>query len=396
MTTIAKVQTSSSVHAAPSSPQPAAPQGASALLPAPSEGSGDVMSMIYALTAKQRDRGTQAMHAEAQDRKIEREHAFERMTQDLQKAQETKDESGWIGTLTEALDAVTDHSLEFLLSSANPVVMAAGMARSVGEITGCETLTFAGGVLRPETLLRAASAVTETVAGKEAGNEMRSVLCDEQFCGALQTLSPYSTTKQRFEGAAKATGEESLTAHYQTFKQVTLATATTVATCGSGAVVAASLIASAALMLEEKAKLLEKLGVDSNGATGIRIGAQVAVAIGCGAAALDAGRVAGTVSKEVATHAAAARAAVRLIKGAETIVEGGVQVARAFSNDAIAEHMRHADEAQNTQKVIDRQQQRIIDGMRDLSQSYQRTLSAIAGTIQERDQTSVRLTQRMA
>jgi hypothetical protein len=358
------------------------------------------MSMMYALTAKQRDKQSQAKHSEAENKKTERAAAFEKMSEELKAAQQKKEDSSWLDSITGVLDIVTDHALDFLLSGGNPIVMAVSLARGVGELTGSDELKFVGGMLRPETILKGAASITEATLGEKAGASFRETLCDEQFCGALETLSPYSSSKQRFEGAAKAVKEPEIAEAYGTFKQTTLAVAVTVSTCGSGAVIAAVLIASAALMIEQKAHLLEKMGVDSKVAMGIRIGAQVAVAIGSGAGAADAAMTAAKVGTEAAKTAAkvaaSVKSAVHVLKGAEEAAQGGVQIGQAIYKEASDQHLANAEEARNMQKIADRQQQHIIDGLRDLAQSYQRSLSAIAGAIEERDNTSVRLTQRMA
>ena len=153
------------------------------------------------------------------------------------------------------------------------------------------------------------------------------------------------------------------------------------------AVALVAVATSAALMLEAKTDALGELGVGDKAKMWTRLGAQAVMILGTAGASLLTG------AKVVE---GGAKAAVMIIDGANQVSRGSVQVGQAIYEHASSEHLAESAKHQNTQHRADREQERLISGLREVSKSYQRSLEAIGSTMNERDQTPLMLARNIA
>ena len=122
----------------------------------------------------------------------------------------------------------------------------------------------------------------------------------------------------------------------------------------------------------------------------MRLGAQAALIVGTvGAAYAMAPKVASATK-------AATTAATSIISGANQVSRGSVQVGQAIYEHASSEHLTESAKYDNTQHRADREQERLISGLREVSKSYVRSLETIGSTMNERDQTPLMLARNIA
>ena len=349
----------------------AAAAGPAALLPEPSADpgavKGDVLSMLYALTAKERDTSSAQRAASAQRKGVERQQAFDHMREEIQKAKDAKEDGGWLGSVTKVLDGATD-----AIVGGNPLQ---DVANSVADATGIDAVTIAYDFIRPDAILHAGVLLASAVTG------------EDKIAQGYDMVAGGSSIKTRFQGAADVSGKQKeVMIGYEVTRDVIATAMVTVGTCGTGTAAYVAVGASALLMVEQRFDLLGKARVSDDVKMGLRIGGQVATVLG-------------TAGVAYATHAAAnagAKAAVAIVNGAQTAARGGVQLGQAHYDHESNLHLAESAKYENEQHRADREQQRIITGLRAVAQSYQRSLENIASTLNERDQTSLLLAQHIA
>lgn len=327
----------------------------------------DVMAMLYALTAKQRDTSSNQGASAAKRKETERQHAFEQMREELQKAKEAKEDGGWLGTVSDILDAATDAAV-----GGNPLQ---DVAHELAESTGIKAFDVAYDFIRPDALLHGAVVLTSAATGEDS------------IAQAYDIGAATSSLKTRFQGAADTTGQAEVMDAYAITRDGIAAAMVTVGTCGVGTVAVVAVASSAVLMLEAKADLLGKLGVADKEKMWIRLGAQASMVVGSAAAAfVGAGKIA----------PGGVKAAVAITNGANLVGRGSVQVGQAIYQHEADEHLAESAKHQNTQHRVDREQERLLAGLRDVSKSYQRSLDTIASTMNERDQIPLMLARHIA
>jgi hypothetical protein len=332
---------------------------------------GDVMSLLYAMTAGQRDATSKDRATAAERKSTERKQAFEQMRAEIQKAKEVKEEGGWLATITDVLDAATD-----AVVGGNPLQ---DVAHRLAESTGIKQFEIAYDIIRPDALMHGAAVLTSAATG-----------CDE-VAQTYDAVAGNSSLKTRFQGGADISGDAKVMDAYAITRDGIAATAVTVGTCGVGTVAVVAIASSAALMIEAKADLLGKLKVgDEKDRMWIRLGAQASVvAVNVGGALAGAGAGAKAIQ-------GGAKVAVSLMKGADLAGRGSVQVGQALYEDASNEHLQESAKHQSTQRRADRDQQRIISGLREIAKSYERSLGTIASAMNQREETSLMLARNLA
>jgi hypothetical protein len=328
---------------------------------------GDVMSLLYALTSKQRDTASTQRAASAERKGAERTQAFERMREALQAAKEAKEDGGWLGTVTDILDAATDATI-----GGNPLQ---DVAHRLSEETGVKAFDIAYDFIRPDALLHGAVVLTSAATDGDAVAQTYDVAAGN------------SSLKTRFQGAADMSGREEAMDAYSLTRDGIAAAAITVGTCGTGVVAIVAVASSALLMAEAKLDVLGKAGVDNDAKMWIRVGAQATMA---------AVTLAGTMASSAKMVSGGAKVAVNIINGASQVTRGSVQVGEAMYEKASADHLTESERQQNAQHQADREQERIISGLRDVAESYQRSLETIATTMNERDQAALMLARSTA
>ena len=328
---------------------------------------GDVMSLLYALTAKQRDTDETQRAGAAERKGTERKDAFDHMRAEIQKAKEAKEDGGWLDTVTHVLDSVAD-----AVVGGNPLQDA---AHELAQSTGIKAFDIAYDFIRPDALLHGAVLLTSAATGES---------------GVAQTYdvgAGSSSLKTRFQGAADITGKEKVMDAYAVTRDGIAAAMVTVGTCGTGTVALVAVATSAALMLEAKTDALGELGVGDKAKMWTRLGAQAILIVG------TAGAAVATSAKAVDVGA---KTAVQIINGANQVSRGSVQVGQAIYEHASSEHLIESAKYQNTQHRADREQERLIGGLREVAKSYQRSLETIGSTMNERDQAPLMLARNIA
>lgn len=371
-TSIGKNSAPAPVVAAEGRPGPAVGGVAAGVsLPAPtmsfSGASGDVMAMLYALTAKQRDQGARQASGTAQDRGLEREVAFNRQRDELQAAKDAEADGGWLGNVTKAIDAVTD-----AVVGGNPLQDA---VHHLKGLTGIKQLDIAYDFIRPDATIHGAVLLASAVTGEKKITETYDAI------GATSSL------RTRFQGVADATGQEKrvMDAYAVTRDAIAMAMVT-VGTCGTGSAAMFAVLSSAALAAEQKLDVLGEAGVGDDMKMALRLGAQAYVVAGNIACAVKLG----------ASAAQASKVAVAIINGTAQVSRGGAAVGRAAYEHESSLHLARAAEQESAQHRADRSLGRIVNGLRDLSKSYQRCLETVASTLSERDQSTLLLAQHIA
>ena len=355
----------------PGSPAASAPGASAALLPEPSSGpgavKGDIMAMLYALTAKERDTSSTQRAASAQRKGVERQQAFEQMREEIQKAKDAEEDGGWLGSVTKVLDGAAD-----ALVGGNPLQ---DIANSVADATGVDAVTIAYDFIRPDAILHAGVLLASAASG------------EDKIAQGYDMVAGGSSLKTRFQGAADASGkQEAVMMAYEITRDAIATAMVTVGTCGTGTAAYVAVGASALLMAEQRLDLLGQAGVSSDATMGLRLGAQIAtVVVTVGAAYL---------TSTAAT--AGGKATVAIVNGANQAARGGVQLGQAHYDHESSLHLAESAKYESAQHRADREQQRIITGLRAVAQSYQRSLENIASALSERDQTSLLLAQRIA
>ncbi len=360
----------------PVAPQvgPAPPRAGAAVgpnLPAPtmslSAASGDVMAMLYALTAKQRDQGARQGASAAQDRGFGREVAFNRQREEIQAAKDAEADGGWLGNVTKALDAVTD-----AVVGGNPLQDA---VLHLSALTGVDQLEIAYDFIRPDAMIHGAVLLAAAVTK------------DQQITQGYDVIASGSSLRTRFQGVADISGKEKGVMDVYTVTRDAIAMAmVTVGTCGTGSAAMFAVLSSAALAAEQKLDLLGEAGVGDDAKLALRLGAQAYLVAGNVACALKLG----------AGAAEAGRAAVSIVNGAGEVSRGGAAVGRAVYEHETSLHLAAAEEQESAQHRADRSIERIVTALRDMSKSYQRCLETIASTLNERDQSSLLIAQQIA
>lgn len=341
------------------------------VLPAPGmdlrEAQGDAMALLYALTAKQGDSQTTQRASAAERKGTERHQAFEHIQEENKKAQDAKDDGGWLSDVTDVLDAAAD-----AVVGGNPLQ---DVAHRLAETTGCKAFDLAYDFIRPDALLHGAVVLTSAAAGES---------------GIAQTYdmaAGSSSLKTRFQGAADVTGEARVMEGYTVTRDGIATAMITVGTCGAGGVAIFAVASSAALMLEAKADLLGKIGLSDKAKMWVRFGAQAYVVAATAGGSIAGGAKGVSVGAKVATN---------IVNGTNQVARGSVKVGQAIYEHASSEHLTESAKYQNFQHRIDREQERIISGLREVSQSYQRSLETLASTIVERDAAPLMLARNIA
>ena len=359
-------------------PNGAAPTAGAAappsVLPAPQmevgAANGDVMSMLYVLTAKQRDAQSTQGAAKAERKGSERQEAFDHMRDELQKAKEAKEDGSWLSKVTAVLDSAADATV-----GGNPFQ---DVSHTLSESTGCAAFDVAYDFIRPDALLHGAVLLTKATTGRD---EVAQV-----YDGVAST----SSLKTRSQGAADVSGQEKVMTAYEITRDAIAAAMVAVSTCGTGTVALVALSASAALMMEAKLDLLGQAGVGGKEKMWIRLGAQAVLIVGGAGAGLSSSAGAAKSTEK------AFKSVSNVISGANQAARGAVKVGEAIYQHAADDHLTEAAKHENTQHQANREQDRIISGLREVSKSYQRTLENIASTINERDQTPLMLARQIA
>ena len=195
-----------------------------------------------------------------------------------------------------------------------------------------------------------------------------------------------SSLKTRFQAITDASGEQDVMDAYKVTRDTIAMAMVTVGTCGTGSAACFAVASSAALMAEAKLDVLGELGVDDNTKMGLRLGAQaymIAGNIGCAV----------SLGTSVATGA---KVAVAIVSGADQMSRGGVKIGQGIYEHESSIHLNESAMFESVQQRTDREQKRIISGLRELSASYQKVLDTIASTVSEHDDTTRTLAQRIA
>jgi hypothetical protein len=329
---------------------------------------GDVMSIIYALTSKQRDADSSQRHTAANVTADTRRAAYQKMQDELQAAKDAKDDSGWLGTAMKVLDSAAD-----AVVGHNPLQ---DVAHTLSTATNCKAFDIAYDFIRPDAVLNGAMMVASAATG------------DHRISEGYDIGAASSSLKTRFQGAADATGEPDVMEGYAVTRDAIASAMVTVGTCGVGAAAIFVIATSTALAVEAKFDLLGKAGVSDDVKMGLRLGAQAYV-VAAGAGASIAGAAKGLVPL-------AGKITVNVVNGANQVNRGVVQVGQAIYDHETALHLKESTKYEAQQHQADRQQERIVVGLRELSQSFQRCLSTIANTMDERNQSTVSLARSIA
>lgn len=341
------------------------------VLPAPTQeigaASADVTALLYALTARQRDRDTSQRASTAERKDTERKDAFEKMRKELEKAKEAEEDGSWLGDVLDVVDSVTG-----ALVGGNPLQ---DLAHDLSEATGIGAFEVAYDFLRPDALLHGAAVLTSAATGCDDVKQVYDVGADDV------------SMKTRFQGAADVTGEAKVMDAYAFTRDATATAMVTVGTCGTGTVAVVAMVSSAALMAEAKLDVLGRLGVEGEAKMWTRLGAQAAVAIGSAGLAF---------ATKTQFAKGGADAAVKIIGGANQVTRGAAKVGQALYQREVSEHMTNAAAHQHAQHRVDREQERLISGLREVTKSYQRCLESIGGALNERDQTHLMLARQIA
>ena len=347
-------------------------EGASmSMLPSPSASLdaalSDTMSILYAITAEQRDKTSAQRAGDAERKGTERQQAFKDMQAELQKAKEAEEDGGWLDDVMGVVGSVTD-----AVVGGNPLQ---DLANGLSDATGFDGFAIAYDFIRPDALTNAAVMLTSEATG-----------CEE-IKQAYDVLAFDSSLKTRFQGLADATGKSEIMDAYAVVRDATVMAMVAVGTCGVGTLSVVAIACSAALIAEARADLLGELGVEGPAKMWIRGGLQAAV-LGV--------NITGALVGGAQLASGGTRAAVTVVNGTNQVASGAVNVGKAAYEREAAEHLTESAKHQNTQKRADREQERLISGLREVSKSYQNTLGSIASAIHERDQNLVTLSRSIA
>jgi hypothetical protein len=199
-----------------------------------------------------------------------------------------------------------------------------------------------------------------------------------------------SSLKTRSQGAADASGQQDVMEGYTVARDAIAGAAITAGTCGTGTVAVVAMATSAALMLEAKTDALGKAGVGDKEKMWIRLGAQTGLVAVSAASALTS----------PATHATDAqrltKAAVLMNNGTNQMARGSVTVGHAVYDHEADEHLADAAMHEAARQSADRAQERITSGLREVAKAYQQSLETLAGTMNEREQSSLQLARSIA
>ncbi len=367
-------------------PEKAAMDGAGPALPPPNvaldDSGGDVMAALYKLTSKQRDEQSSAKATAVTNKKAEREASMKQMEEELAKAKEAQEDAGLFAKIGKAIGSASD-----VLVGGNPLQ---DLAHSISEATGCDAFDIAYDIVRPDAILHGAAVLASKATGEDAIRQVYDLKPWEKPAspsGFLIGEGSTSSLRTKFQATADLTGREEVMVGYEITRDAMASAMTTVATCGTGTAAMVAITMSSALMLEQRLKLLERVGVSDNVALALRIGGQVYSAVATGACAGVLGTKGATV---------ASRVAISTVNGAQKVGQGSMKIAQAVATHAADVHLADAEAHKNTQKQLDAAQQRIIAALRELSTSYQKSLETLAGAIKERDDTSLDLARRIA
>jgi hypothetical protein len=365
---------------------PAAAGGAAAFLPAPSmsveAANGDVMTLLYALTSKQRDTDTSQRGQSAQRKNDERKNEYEQMKAQIAAAKEAEEDGGWLDSVTDALDAVCD-----CVVGGNPLQ---DLAHSLSEATGIKAFEIVYDFVRPDALLHAAACLATEATGCEEISQvydLKPLEAPKAPAAGLMGDGAGSSLKSRFQAAADLSGTPDVMEAYGVTRAVIASAMVTVGTCGTGTVAMVAVATSGALMVESKADLLGKAGVGDKEKMWMRLGAQAAMVIGTAGVSMVSG---------AQTVAVGAKAATNIVNGANQVSRGAVDVGKAVYAREVSAHNIEAAKHEGAQGRIDRQQQRLVTGLREVSQSYQRTLENLAGTMKDGQDTRLMLARQIA
>lgn len=387
MTPTGSVQRPAAVPAATQSGAAASHErAATTLLPAPSMSqdvaTGDAMTVLYALTAQQRDASSDQRARSAEKKGEQRQEAFVQMREELAAAKAAQDDGGWLSSVTDLLDSVSD-----AVVGGNPLQ---DLAHALSEATGCDAFDIAYDFLRPDALLNGAAMLASEASGRvELAQvyDLKPWETPKSPSAGLTGDGAGSSLKTRFQAAADLSGHPGVMETYEVTRGVVTSAMVTVGTLGTGTVAMVAIASSAALMLEARADLLGELGVKDNAKTWVRVGAQVAL-------------LGGTAGLSYATGsgftAEGANAAVAVFTGADQASRGAVDIGKNLYQDEVNDHQTEAAVHETSQRRLDRESDRLIAGLRDLTQSYQRTLATLSGTIAERDQTTLIIARQLA
>jgi hypothetical protein len=366
----------------------AAPPASAATLPTPSmnvaAASGDAMAMLYALTSSQRDADGKERTLDADLKGKERQAAIKQQQDELQQAKDAQEHSGFFGKIAKALGSVADKVV-----GGTPL---GDIAHDLSDATGCKVFDIAYDIIRPDALLNAAVMLAGAATGSHVAKDVVDMKGGDGPQGtSTSMLGSGPSMKDRFQGAADVSGKQDVMQAYEVTRDATAGAMMTVATCGAGTVAVVAIASSAALMAEQKADLLGKLGVSDRTAMYLRLGAQCALIVVNVGAAVTA--PANSVTAGIKTGA---KMAVHVANGANQVGRGAAQVGQVVYQRESDDHMAEATRAENTQKQADRDTQVIIDGLREVSKSYQQTLQTLANAMNERDQTPIALAHHIA
>jgi hypothetical protein len=331
------------------------------------QATGDVLALLYALTAKERD-GSATQRANAAQRKsTERQEAMQHMQEELQRAKDAKDDGGWLGSVTKVIDGVTD-----AVVGGNPLQ---DLANSVADATGVDAVTIAYDFIRPDAILHAGVMLASAVTG------------EDKLAQGYDALASGSSLKTRFQAVADASGKQDEVMLAYSLTRDSIATAmVTVGTCGAGTAAYVAAGASALLMIEQRTDLLGRAGVEGEAKMWTRLGAQLGTMVLTAGLSYATGTVANSSGK----------AAVAIFDGTTRAARGGVQLGQAAYDKESQLHLAESAKYEGAQHRADREQERIVSGLRALARSYQQSLETIASTLNERDRTPLTLARQIA
>jgi len=363
---------------------------------------GDVMALLYALTSKQRDSDSSSRSQSAERKNDERKSEYENMKAEIAAAKEAEEDGGWLDSVTDALDSVCD-----CVVGGNPLQ---DLAHSLSEATGIKAFEIVYDFVRPDALLNAAACLATEATGRTEFKEvsdLKPLEAPKAPAAGLTGDAAGSSLKTRFQAAADLSGTPDVMEAYGVTRTVIASAMVTVGTCGAGTVAMVAVATSAALVVESKADLLGKAGVSDSAKTWIRVGAQAAMFVATAgsaltsapqaASAVGAGAKAATAATNATRKAIdGAKAATMLVNGANQVARGSVEVGKAVYEREVSAHNIEASKHEGAQGRIDRQQQRLVTGLREVSKSYQRTLETIAGSMKESQDTRLMLARQIA
>ena len=356
------------------SPVPSSSAGVGAPLPAPNVeltgAADDVMTMMYGLTAKQRDEQTADKKNAVQASQQASESAYQDQQAEAKQALEDQKKGGIFGGIMKAIGTITD-----AVVGGNPLQ---DLAKTADDALGTKTFEVVYDFIRPDAILNAAALLASKATGSDKITE------------AYDMGAAPSSLKTRFQGAADATNEQKImSVGYDTVRDAIAGAMVTVGTAGVGTATIAAIALSASLAVESKLDLLGKMGIHGGLAEGLRIGAQVySMAFTVGASFATAGvREAASTGTKIATN---------VINGVDKTTQGVSTIGQAAYSYSAEQHTTTAAADANTQQQNSRQIDRLVAGLREISQSYERSLGTIASTLQVRDQTSLQVAQSIA